>query len=290
MFMSWITEFLCVARKMNITAAARELNMSQPNLSRHLKQLEAELGFPLFVTKNRRIHLTTAGKHFLDNAAIMNAKFMKMIDDCRDLAASEIVPLQVKEPPYNDKISQAYLAFLNKELNRENRYHLIFLSELTDLMPGAHGDKSCDVDIAYLTKTQVNNAILQGNFVHELGRVHLGVWVGEETPFAFKESLDLSDLAQITLGFPNNTGHPLRDAYISLMKEAGFEPNYCEFQCENRLCFIDSAPPECGFILPADSSNDYRMQWRGDLVYVPLQNEVYLTAYALSKVVDFERR
>lgn len=286
MFMSWITEFLCVARKMNITAASRELNMSQPNLSRHLKQLEAELGFPLFVTENRRIHLTTAGKHFLDNASIMSAKFEKMVNDCRQLAASEIVPLHVKEPPYNDKISQQYLSYLNSELNRSKHYHLIFLSELTDLTPGAREAKGCDIDIAYLSKTQVEEAMRAGNKVRMLGRAQLGVWVERSTPFAEKELLTMDDLAKITLGFPNNPGHPLREGYLSLMKEAGKKPNYCEFQCENRFSFITSAPPECGFILPCDSNTDYQMQWRGDLVFVPLCDEVYLTAYALSKTID----
>ena len=286
MFLSWISEFLCVARKMNITAAARELNMSQPNLSRHLKQLEAELGFPLFVTKNRRIHLTTVGKHFLDNASIMSAKFQKMIQDCRDLAASEIVPLCVKEPPYNDRVSQEYLAYLNNELNRDKRYHLIFLSELTDLTPGSREGKKCDVDIAYMTKSQVDAAVQKDNNVRELASVPLGVWLPVDTVYAKKAQLDVDDLAGITLGFPNNPGHPLRDAYVSLMREAGKSPNFCEFQCENRFSFVTSAPPECGFILPANSNTDYQMKWRGDLVFVPLAPEISLTAYVLSKMVS----
>ena len=288
MFMSWITEFLCIARKMNITAAARELNMSQPNLSRHLKQLENELGFELFVTKNRRIHLTSAGKHFLDNSAIMSAKFMQMIDDCKEIAANEIIPLYVKEPPYNDIVSQEYLAFLNGSLNREHKYHLIFLSELTDLTPGAREKRSCDIDIAYLTNTQMEQVQAAGNNIHILSRVAMGVWINKGNPFAQKEKLTFDDLRRIPLGFPNNPSHPLRGAYISLMNEAGYKPNYCEFQCENRYSFIDSAPRGCSFILPVNSNTEYQMQWRGDLCFIPLEDSIYLTACVLSQNIPFE--
>ena len=82
-----------IARTGSINKASRRLLVAQPNLSRHLKQLEAELGFKLFVVQNRRIHLTRAGMHFLDNASSLEKKFNKMVGECRELAASEGVPL-----------------------------------------------------------------------------------------------------------------------------------------------------------------------------------------------------
>lgn len=52
--------FLEVAREENITKAAAFLHVSQPTLSRQLKELEEELGRPLFVRSSHRIHLTDA--------------------------------------------------------------------------------------------------------------------------------------------------------------------------------------------------------------------------------------
>lgn len=40
---------------LNISAAAQRVHGSQPNLSRHLKQLEDELGFPLFTRRGRSL-------------------------------------------------------------------------------------------------------------------------------------------------------------------------------------------------------------------------------------------
>ena len=53
--------FLAVTREGNISAAAQSLNLSQPSLSRQLKDLEDELGAKLFIRGNRRIELTEEG-------------------------------------------------------------------------------------------------------------------------------------------------------------------------------------------------------------------------------------
>lgn len=53
--------FLEVAREENITKAAAFLHVSQPTLSRQLKELEAELGKKLFTRSNYSIKLTDEG-------------------------------------------------------------------------------------------------------------------------------------------------------------------------------------------------------------------------------------
>lgn len=53
--------FLAVTREQSISGAAESLYLSQPTLSRQLKELEEELGKQLFVRGNRRITLTEEG-------------------------------------------------------------------------------------------------------------------------------------------------------------------------------------------------------------------------------------
>ena len=53
--------FLAVTREGNISAAAQSLHLSQPSLSRQLKELEEELGVTLFLRGRRRIELTEEG-------------------------------------------------------------------------------------------------------------------------------------------------------------------------------------------------------------------------------------
>ena len=286
MYLAWINEFLCVARRMSITAAARELSMSQPNLSRHLKQLESELGFKLFVVQNRRIHLTTAGKHFLDNASVISLKFQELLGECRELAANEVVPLHVKVPPFDDGIASAYLLFLNNTLNANKHYHFIFESDSGNRSRGGSVASNYDIDVVYLAPSQIETFARDGWSMRHLGDARMGVWIEQGTPFAQQDMLSLDDLAQITIGFPNNPRHPLRKGYLTIMEEAGLAANFCTFQVENRYDFISSAPAGCSFLYPADLSHDYKMSWRGDLVFVPLCEQATLAAFAISKTVD----
>lgn len=53
--------FLAVAREQNISAAAEALHLSQPTLSRQLRDMEESLGKQLFLRGSRRITLTEEG-------------------------------------------------------------------------------------------------------------------------------------------------------------------------------------------------------------------------------------
>ena len=53
--------FLAVAKEQNISAAAQSLHLTQPTLSRQLKELEEELGKQLMIRGNRTITLTEEG-------------------------------------------------------------------------------------------------------------------------------------------------------------------------------------------------------------------------------------
>lgn len=53
--------FLAVTREQSISGAAESLHLSQPTLSRQLKDMEEELGKQLFIRSNRKITLTEEG-------------------------------------------------------------------------------------------------------------------------------------------------------------------------------------------------------------------------------------
>ncbi|WP_165079186.1 MULTISPECIES: LysR family transcriptional regulator [unclassified Desulfovibrio] len=61
--------FLELARRGSFTAAAQALNLTQPTLSRQMRELEAEVGTPLLVRGKRRTALTDAGNYLAERAA-----------------------------------------------------------------------------------------------------------------------------------------------------------------------------------------------------------------------------
>jgi DNA-binding transcriptional LysR family regulator len=68
MLLGQVEAFLEVARLGNVSRAAEVLYVTQPTLTARLKNLEAELGEPLFLRTGRGLRLTEAGRAFLPHA------------------------------------------------------------------------------------------------------------------------------------------------------------------------------------------------------------------------------
>src|SRR5437879_12829971 len=60
--------FIGVAEEENVSRAALKLHVSQPALSRQIRDLEEELGFSLFERSAKSVRLTEAGRTFLNEA------------------------------------------------------------------------------------------------------------------------------------------------------------------------------------------------------------------------------
>ena len=64
MNLSQLRYFRKLAQVQHFTRAAEELFITQPALSNSIKQLEGELGIPLFEQHGRNVRLTKFGKEF----------------------------------------------------------------------------------------------------------------------------------------------------------------------------------------------------------------------------------
>lgn len=65
--------FLAIARRGNLTAAGKELSLTQPSVGRRLAALEDRLGGPLFLRSGRHWPLTDLGRDLAETAAPMQA-------------------------------------------------------------------------------------------------------------------------------------------------------------------------------------------------------------------------
>ena len=69
MNLDYLRYFVKLAQVGHYTRASERLNISQPSLSHAVRQLEEELGVPLFERQGRNTQLTQFGAEFLDCAA-----------------------------------------------------------------------------------------------------------------------------------------------------------------------------------------------------------------------------
>ncbi|GAB3300939.1 LysR family transcriptional regulator [Epidermidibacterium keratini] len=82
-----LESFAALARVRHMGRAARELHVSQPTLTAHLKRLEAELGAELFERRSTGLELTAAGAAFVPHAGEVLRRMRRARDDV--LAASQ---------------------------------------------------------------------------------------------------------------------------------------------------------------------------------------------------------
>ncbi len=69
-----LRSFITVAGENHLTRAAQKLNTSQPAVSAHIKALEEEFGFSLFVRTPKGMQLTPGGQALCTKAEIFRSR------------------------------------------------------------------------------------------------------------------------------------------------------------------------------------------------------------------------
>jgi DNA-binding transcriptional LysR family regulator len=75
--------FNAVARHLSFAKAAAVLHVSAPAITMQIKELEAEVGMPLFERQGRKVSLTTSGEYML----VYTRKMLALLKDAEDAAA-----------------------------------------------------------------------------------------------------------------------------------------------------------------------------------------------------------
>ncbi len=184
--------YLAVIREGTISAAAQALHVAQPSLSRQMKELEEDLGAPLFVRGNRRIALTEEGIVLKKRAEEM-VRLMKMTEDEITQIRNHIsgsVRIGAGE-----SWSFHYLARTAAALAQEHpdiRFH-ITSGDTQDLMDELNKGL---IDFAVIF-TDIDHTLYQS--VELPAEDSFGLLMRKDSPLAAKKEIRLKDLQGIPL-------------------------------------------------------------------------------------------
>lgn len=90
-----IRAFIAVADASSVTKAAERLHITQPPLTRHIHQLEHELGVTLFVRHRHGVTLTAAGEQLLEKARALDALASELQHTARMVASRDANTIRV---------------------------------------------------------------------------------------------------------------------------------------------------------------------------------------------------
>jgi DNA-binding transcriptional LysR family regulator len=89
MEMRQLRAFAAIAETRTFTAAAARVHLTQAAISMQIRQLEQEVGLPLFVRMPRRVVLTEAGERLLERAELILREHDSALAELAELAGAE---------------------------------------------------------------------------------------------------------------------------------------------------------------------------------------------------------
>jgi len=200
--------FVAVAEMENVSRAALKLHVSQPALSRQIRDLEDEIGFSLLERTAKSVRLTAAGRAFLNDARELLRQADGVVKKARAIAGKLATELRIGDWPLATR-----------------RFMPSLLRAYQQAMPNVHvklHDWTIDQNIAGVRDGRLEVAIIlrpaKGNPLAGLrfeelvnGRVCLAVSC--KHPFARRQSVSLADA--------------VREPFIGLVREK--YPRYEEY-------------------------------------------------------------
>lgn len=174
--------FVEVAKERNITKASEKLNVSQPAITKQIKNLEEQLSMKLLERKSKGVELTLEGKKLYEK--IRNPiEELNVIDRqvCKDKVINIGTHNHIGSCIFGNVLNKYYLKYPNVNLN-------LICEETCEMMRKLQNK---ELDIVFSKKD--SNEVLNGIEYTKLGYLHDVIIASKNSNFANKE-LTLDDI------------------------------------------------------------------------------------------------
>lgn len=186
--------FATVARTLSFSEAAKALFVTQSTLSQQIRQLEDELGVPLFTRTSHSVALTEAGSELLPNALETLQQAETCVNRIHDLNNMLAGTLNIGVTySFSPILTESLVTFMKQYPGIKLNIYYKPMTELMDML------RSRAVDFVLAFKP---SAPIEGVESHILFQNFLAVIVGSHHSLASRTSISFDDLAHWDLALP----------------------------------------------------------------------------------------
>jgi len=184
--------FIAAAEEENVSRAALKLHVSQPGISRQIRDLEDEIGFQLFERSAKSLKLTAAGKTFLAEAKTILQRADEAVKNARAVAENCVGELHVgySPTPTTRILPPTLRAFQRAMPNVRVKLH-----DLTN-QENIAGLREGKLQLAFLIRPPDFKAIFRGMRFEELSRDAVRLVVAPNHPLARRNAVSLEEAAR----------------------------------------------------------------------------------------------
>jgi LysR family transcriptional regulator, benzoate and cis,cis-muconate-responsive activator of ben and cat genes len=265
--------FVTVAEELSFSRAAVRLYISQPALSRQIKNLEDELSIALFLRQPDGLILTEAGKYFLEQAKdILNRSHVAV----QTLKAHYT---NTHEPLVIGYIPTILQSFLGQTLHRFGLAYPEVAVRFQEMPPSeqVRALRNGLIDIAFMGNPP--DELDEEFTVKCVKKVPIAALLPDTHPLAAQSSINLASLASEKFIGMSEELFPGRNARIrDVCRCAGFMPNLYLFADSHASMIALVAAGQGVAIMP----NEAQALPHPQVVFMPLQHPIY---YARSTAV-----
>lgn len=250
------------------TAAAEELGMSQPAVSNAIRQIEAQLGFPLFERVNNRLFPLEAAMIIHDETEPMFAMQAALQERLQDLREDKVSRLRIlSTPPLGHGVVPAVmLPFTQRHPKLKIYFDVRELNDVILAVESGRADLGFGLNLGAQPTLEMES-LFEGNMVCALNAAD---------PRAGMAKLTLADFQGqrfIALDAHTRMGAQVRDAFQEARQPLNFtvEVRYC-----NTACILVEAGMGAAVVDPFSAS----FSGRRHLAVRPLEPSIPCVAWA----------
>lgn len=246
--------FVAVAEEMNISRAAARLRVSQPPLSRQIRDLEQEIGINLFDRGHRHLKLTSAGAYLLPEA--------------RKILSHATRAARLAKAAGSGQAGQITIAFLSPMggmfLPRviqsfRHKFPLVDI-DLREMVPRQQLEALLDhqIDLGFLAKTELEST---NDFAFEpLMDVQLRLALAPGHRMAKLRRVPLDKLREERfITFKRSAAPATHDFILRACRSAGLDPNVVK-QSDRAQSILDLVAAGMGIAVVPEHFQRYRTE------------------------------